>query len=52
MYFDLDFNYQKLLEMQAKAQKGESIDPLILTYRKSVIADPRKVEISQSYNEE
>jgi hypothetical protein len=52
MYFDLEFNYQKLLEMQAKAQKGESVDPLILTYRKSVIADPRKVEISQSYNEE
>jgi len=52
MYFDLDFNYQKLMAMQSRLSKGESVDPLIMTYKKNIIADPRKVEISQSYNEE
>lgn len=52
MYFDLDFNYQKLMAMQACINKGESVDPLVMTYKKNVITDPRKVEISQSYNEE
>ena len=38
--------------MQERMQKGESIDPLIMNYKKNIISDPRHVEISQSYNEE
>lgn len=52
MYFDPDFNFQKIKVMQERIQKGESIDPLIMNYKKNIISDPRHVEISQSYNEE
>jgi hypothetical protein len=52
MYFDPDFNFQKIKVMQERMQKGESIDPLIMNYKKNIISDPRHVEISRSYNEE
>lgn len=52
MYFDTEFNYEKLMSMQSRLAKGQSTDPLIMTYKKNIIADPRKVQISQSYNEE
>jgi len=52
MYFDTEFNFEKIKAMQERTQRGESTDPLIMTYKKNIISDPRHVEISQSYNEE
>jgi hypothetical protein len=52
MYFDIEFNFEKIKAMQERIQKGEPTDPLIMNYKKNIISDPRLVEISQSYNEE